>query len=647
MSVCIELVTFCYQQSYMALHTLYCFLTYVFCSFYIMTLYITAIMASIQTVVVLMFAVWLAYYTNFFSKRMPSVVTDKLNSTYDYIVVGGGSAGAVVASRLSEDPENTVLLLEAGGDYTENDVYHIPFKFFDLQKTPADWEYYTVPQKHSCQGMKEHRSMWPRGKLLGGSSIFNSMQYTRGSRHDYDEWERLGCTGWAYKDVLPYFLKSEDMTIENLKTSKYHSTGGYLAVSGGGLSVNTERFLKAGKEIGYDIVDYNGETQEGFCENHLNVRDGVRSSTSLEFLGPARGRPNLHVAINSFVTKIEIDNQPGNKKAKGVYAIRKERKRYFEARKEVIVSGGSINSPQLLMLSGIGPKGHLEELGIKVVQDLPVGENLQDHMLMFVMTTFNDSAGMTEPKVKSWWSELQYKLFHTGYLSGSGVEVTGFFCSYPDGSKPKDCAADMQFMNLGIYASQNTFNYRDEIAEELFNKDPNVPGFSVSMSLLDPKSVGTLKLASDDPFDYPIIDPQYLTDKRDVDTYVRGLRIWEKYIMSPTMQSVGANFNVMNVKFCSKHKFRSDAYWECIVRHLATTVYHPAGTCKMGNSKDGTAVVDPQLRVKGIKNLRVVDASIMPVVISGNTNAPVIMIAEKAADMIRAKDTVKKFKNRI
>lgn len=266
---------------------------------------------------------------------------------------------------------------------------------------------------------------------------------------------------------------------------------------------------------------------------------------------------------------------------------------------------------------------------------------------MFVMSSFNNSKGITQPKVDSLMTEIQYRLFHTGILSVSGVEATGFFCSYPDKSKPKDCAADMQFMNFGLYASENTFNYRDDIAKEYMNPDPNVPGFSVSMSLLDPKSVGTLKLKSDDPYDYPIIDPNYLADKRDVDTYVRGLRIWEKYIMSPTMQSLGANFEGMRVSFCSQHKFRSDAYWECITRHLATTVYHPAGTCKMGNAKDETAVVDPQLRVKGIKNLRVADASIMPVVISGNTNAPVIMIAEKAADMIRGKDTVGQFKNRV
>ena len=600
-------------------------------------------MDSTQVVVAVVFTVWLAYYLQVISNRMESVVTENLNKSYDYIVVGAGSAGAVVASRLSEDPENTVLLLEAGGDYTEDPVYHIPFRFFDLQKTKADWQYYTVPQKHSCQGMKDKRSMWPRGKVLGGSSIFNSMQYTRGSRHDYDEWETLGCTGWGYKDVLPYFLKSEDIMIESLKSSKYHSTGGYLAVSGGGVTPLTEKFLKAGKEIGYDIIDYNGETMEGFSENQLNVRNGVRSSTALEFLGVAKDRTNLHVGINSLVTKIAIED----KMAKGVSVIRNERKHFIEAKKEVIISAGAVNSPQLLMLSGIGPKAHLKELGIPVLLDLPVGENLQDHMLMFVMTSFNRSDGITKPKANSWLTELQYKLFKTGILSVSGIEVTGFFCSYPDESKPKDCAADMQFMNLALYASDNNFNFREDIAKSVLNKDPKVPGFTVSMSLLDPKSVGTLKLKSDDPFDYPLIDPQYLSDKRDVDAYIRSLRIWEKYIMSPSMQSLGANFEAVNVKFCSQHQFRSDAYWECFTRHLATTVYHPSGTCKMGSENDKTAVVDPELKVKGIKNLRVVDASIMPNVISGNINAPVIMIAEKAADMIRGKDTVVQFKNRI
>lgn len=598
---------------------------------------------SFNAIVVLTVAVIMAaYYSGRGPFKKASIVTEKLDDEYDYIVVGAGTAGSVVAARLSEDNHNKVLLLEAGSHYNEAaPKIHIPLHLFDFQHTRFDWEYYTIPQTVSCLGLKDNKGYWPRGRVLGGSNMINGVQYTRGSKYEFNEWARNGCTGWSYKDVLPYFLKSEDIRIDNLRSSVYHSMGGPLAVSSGLGTPLADLYMKAGKEMGYEITDYNGEDQAGFNFIQSNTRNGVRSSSALELLENTAERKNLHIAVESFVSKIEIVN----KAATGVFVIRNGRKHFIKAAKEVILSAGAINSPQILMLSGIGPEKHLHDMGIPVKADLPVGQNLQDHEMVLMFTKINSSIGITENVRESLWTRFKYSIFGKGPLSTSSLDGNGFF--YADPSKRGKGSADIQFIFLSINPDTNFYNFRDDVAKELMAKHPNEDGFMTAVITTHPKSTGTITLSSRDPFDYPLLDPQYLADQSDIQNFISAIRIWEKFIETPTMQGLGAKVDRMKLSFCSHHRFRSDAYWECVTRHLAVTVYHHSGTCKMGGKNDKTAVVDPDLRVKGIKGLRVVDASIFPNVTSGNTNAPVVMVAEKISDVIRGIDSVKEIRNRL
>lgn len=570
-------------------------------------------------------------------------ISNDIKDSYDYIIVGGGSAGSVLAARLSEDVGTTVLLLEAGGHFNENPLTHVPMGSVALLQTEYDWDYYTETQAQAFQGLKDNKGYFPRGRILGGSGILNGMQYTRGSRFDFDEWAADGCDGWSYADVLPYFLKSEDIQIDRLKKSPYHNVGGPIAVSSKEPSDLTEYFLKAGQELGYNVTDYNGNNQEGFSVAQSNIRHGLRSSTAYEYLGKTPKRENLDIAIRTFVTKVDIRN----KKANGVFYIHQNRKGYVSAKKEVILSAGSINSPQILMLSGIGPRMDLENIGIKVIEDLPVGTHLKDHQLVILPSSISKPYGMTKDRIMNWWNQMQYDWLKTGPLSGTLIDGSAFLHinkstqgkAYPD--------IQMIFFNYLISEDFNIMKFNDDLLKGYFAPDPNMHGFSTDVCLTHPHSTGSVRLRSPDPFDYPIIDPQFFADKRDIINMISGIRIWEQLTETKAFKELGVDLNQLKVPFCSAYVFRSDEFWECFIRHVGVTEYHPCCTCKMGGDRDPLAVVDPQLRVKGIDGLRVVDASAFHNITSGNIHAPVVMLAEKAADLIRGKDTVQTLREKV
>ena len=570
-----------------------------------------------------------------------SLVVTHINSTYDYIVVGAGSAGVVLAVRLSEDKDITVLVVEAGGD--SQILPHVPLMSALFQNTSIDWVYYTEPQTHSsfASPVGQNRSFWPRGKILGGSSMLNAMAYVRGNKADYDAWAENGCNGWSYNDVLPYFLKSEDILIPEMSNNKFHHKGGQLGVSYANQSGIPHIFVKAGKELGYKEVDYNGEEQEGFSRLQSTIRDGVRGSTAKEFLHPAMERKNLHVAVNTHATMVIIDD---NKRAVGIEFMRDGKIGTVMANKEVILSAGSINSPQILMLSGIGPRNHLKSLDIPVVSDLPVGENLQDHLMLWIGSEINTTDSFNIHPLSMLSELVKYFLFGKGVASSPGLEGTAFINTNKGEKKRK--YPDVQIHISSVLIQRKGMKLNQDIIKGLF-PDTFVYGVMFHPVLLHPKSRGSITLKTSNPLDYPAIDPRYLTSREDVDVLIRGIRLVEQLIQTSAFSSIGTDFTYTKMATCSEHEFRSDAYWECFIRYNAVTVYHPTSTCKMGSTDDHSTVVDSQLRVKGVKGLRVVDASVMPNIISGNTNAPTIMIAEKAADMIRNKDTVVDIRNYI
>jgi choline dehydrogenase len=528
---------------------------------------------------------------------------------YDYVIVGAGSAGCVLAARLSENPASRVLLLEAGPPDTADEI-HIPAAVNLLFQTAYDWNYQTVPQDRAGG-----RSIyWPRGRVLGGSSSINAMIYIRGSRHDYDSWrDDYGCAGWGYTDLLPYFLRAES---NSRGASAYHGAAGPLSVQDlkfrSGL---TGDWVAAARQIGLPANDdFNGPEQDGVGYYQVTQKAGRRWSAADAYLHPAAGRPNLTVHTDALVTGVEIEAG----RATGVRYLRRGVEELARAEAEIILSAGAVGSPQLLMLSGVGPADHLHEHNIAVMaENAGVGSNLSDHPMV--------AAIWSAPKTRSLWEKAgprnlaRWQLTHSGPLTTNIAEAGGFSRSDPTLGAP-----DIQWHVLPVPYVDGGL------------ADPASRALSVLITLVSVGSRGKIRLRSADPRHKPAIDPSYLSDIDDLDPLVRAVGVAREIAAARPLAKA------LKAELAPGPGVRSEADLREWVRGNLTTIYHPVGTCAMGGDSRVAAsklasVVDTELRVRGVERLRVVDASVMPTVPRGNTNAPTIAIAERAADLIQGR----------
>ncbi len=524
-----------------------------------------------------------------------------MKTSYDFIIIGGGSAGSVLAGRLSEDPSVEVLLIEAGGS-DRHPFYHLPAGFAKMTKGIGSWGWDTVPQRH----MQDKVFRYTQAKVIGGGSAINAQIYTRGNAQDYDEWRQMGCDGWGYDDVLPYYRKAED---NERWDDRYHGKGGPLGVSDPRAPLPVcEAYFEAAAALGIPRnADVNGATQDGVAYYQLTQRNVRRSSAAMAYVAPNRHRKNLTVRLGTQVRRIVVDKG----RATGVELADGTR---LAAASEVLLASGAIGSPRLLQLSGIGPADHLAGLGIDVVFDQPeVGANLQDHLDLYCISELSGPYSY-DRYAKPHWAAiagLQYLVARKGPVASSRFGTGGFWYADPDARSP-----DLQFhLGLGTGIEHGVASMPQG-------------GITLNSCYLRPRSRGSVRLQSADPAQAPLIDPNYLADPHDREMSIRGLKLTQQILAQNPLK------DFILAERLPGPEVKTDAdYYDFICQHSKTS-HHCAGTCRMG--ADDGAVVDPELRFNGIEGLRVVDNSIMPRVTSSNTNAAAIMIGEKAADMIRA-----------
>lgn len=519
-----------------------------------------------------------------------------MSKRVDYLIVGGGSAGCALAARLSEDPKISVLLLEAGPRDT-HPLHHVPAGYFALGRRYT-WGYHSTPQQHACNRSVE----LPQGRMLGGGSSVNAMVMVRGVPRDYDDWVRVhGCQGWGYRDVLPYFIRSET---NDTFSDEFHGTEGPVGVSRVAPFSLTEAFVRAAQQAGIPYnADFNGSRLAGSGFYQTSIRNGRRCSTAVAYLRPARGRPNLTVRSGVMARKLVIEKG----RAIGVQIADADQLITIRAEREVILTAGAVGSPKLLLMSGIGPAEHLQGLGIRPVLDLPgVGANLQDHPRVDLFYELNGQHSLDRYKkpFPLLMLGLEYLLYRRGVIASNSLDGGGFWWSRRDEPDP-----NIQFFFVPL---SSAVPYRH--------------GCSMNFYELRPRSRGTVRLRSADPMAQPLIDPNYLAEQADLDSTVSGLEVCREIMRQPAIAPLIRREHAPGPEIGTREELAQYA------RKMVDTGYHLVGSCRMGG--DENAVVTPDLRLRGISGLRVCDSSVMPAIVSGNTNAVVIMIAEKAVDLI-------------